>query len=635
LFERTLQSFKPLGATSNSNSSSSSSATTELWDYFGSKIPHFDNFIDDNSLSLFMNSVDGFTLFYYDAAILMGLAACDAVSKNNDTDTLHLTGDDFFNSILNYPNVIDGVTGTIKIDPKTGSRLPSSTFFTITNYPIEVERYNEDTGKIMVSFPRVTSGEYIDGSWKSITPYVYNDGTTNTPKGIPIPTVEQNLVHPWVRVVTLMMFVFAILLSVGFAVWAYVFRETRVVKASQPFFLYLICIGCFIMTSSIITFQIDEQVAAMDDDLNGCSVACNAMVWQGYIGFAVVFSSIFTKTRRVNKVMQSSKKFSRIKLTVSDTIRPVIILTTLNVIILALMSGFHPLSYTVETVKVDQFEQLEETYGHCVWTDPSAIWYIIVLSLLDVGSVIVSIVEAWKARNLATEFAESQYIFKMLVTILVVISLGGPILYITKDNPPAMLFVKSAVVFVVVCAVLLLMMVPKIMFYYKTKDDKKGSTVRVTIGNLDLTPSRTVPGGNANRNENNSIDSLGDFNQRIATIRCNNSNDSVGTSEESYCEENNNHNRHSNNIGYDDGGDEDENSFGEKILTKKSQYELVKENRILKDLLRKERERHYNKRKFHTRLANSMRLSHSRNNSVLRSAIPASSTRSETTEEPV
>ena len=67
----------------------------------------------------------------------------------------------------------------------------------------------------------------------------------------------------------------AMVLALGSGVWTQVHRMHRVVIASQPFFLRIICIGCLIMASSIIPLSIDDSVASPE----GCSKACMAFPW--------------------------------------------------------------------------------------------------------------------------------------------------------------------------------------------------------------------------------------------------------------------------------------------------------------------------------------------------------------------
>ena len=63
--------------------------------------------------------------------------------------------------------------------------------------------------------------------------------------------------------------------SIVCGIWTYTKRNDKVVTASQPFFMALICVGCFIMASAIIPLSIDDSVASPD----GCSKACMAFPW--------------------------------------------------------------------------------------------------------------------------------------------------------------------------------------------------------------------------------------------------------------------------------------------------------------------------------------------------------------------
>ena len=429
--------------------------------YLSRIIPDFDQtpYYDSKS---FLDPIQfDYAMFFYDAAILLGLAACDAIRR----DDLMLTGDDLYNNIVNYPG-FQGVSGNVILDPMTGTRMPSSTFYTLTNF-VQEERIDPETGNIMVKFNSVLTDQYFNGTWTPIVPYVFNDGTTKPSLGIPAPALDSNPIQSWVRAIACILCASGILLSIGFALWTWYRRSTRIVLASQPFFLYLICGGCFLMATAIIPLQFDKEIA----DTNGCTIACNATVWLAFIGFAIVFSSIVSKTHRINLLMQNANRYSRIKVTVRDTVIPVVVLVSLNIILLSLMAALHPLTYEIEVVKVDEFGQPEETHGYCAAMN-GTLYYLIPLSLLNLSSVIVAIFECWRARNIATEFAESQYIFKALISIVLVVFIGGPILFIAMDNPNAMVFVSSGIIFVAVCAILLLMFVPKIMYHRKLQIEK-------------------------------------------------------------------------------------------------------------------------------------------------------------------
>ena len=120
--------------------------------------------------------------------------------------------------------------------------------------------------------------------------------------------------------------------SLGCGGWTYKNRKDKVVIASQPFFLLLICVGCFIMASAIIPLSIDDSIASPE----GCSKACMAFPWvSGHLvlhgtcirtshlliesfskqllhqllslGFTAIFSALTSKTWRLNRVVENAR----------------------------------------------------------------------------------------------------------------------------------------------------------------------------------------------------------------------------------------------------------------------------------------------------------------------------------------
>jgi hypothetical protein len=53
------------------------------------------------------------------------------------------------------------------------------------------------------------------------------------------------------------------------AIWTWKNRNARCVKASQPFFLILICVGTFVAASAAIPSTVDLSVASS----HGCAIA--------------------------------------------------------------------------------------------------------------------------------------------------------------------------------------------------------------------------------------------------------------------------------------------------------------------------------------------------------------------------
>ena len=128
---------------------------------------------------------------------------------------------------------------------------------------------------------------------------------------------------------TMLGVVYASLIACG--VWVYVSLDSSIVKAAQPFFLYLILGGLFVMSSSIIPMAIDDAIASTE----GCTMACNAVPWLFFTGFTLTFSALFSKVWRLNCVWRNAAKFQRIEITTRDVLPPLVVMMSLNITFLA------------------------------------------------------------------------------------------------------------------------------------------------------------------------------------------------------------------------------------------------------------------------------------------------------------
>jgi 7 transmembrane sweet-taste receptor of 3 GCPR len=206
-----------------------------------------------------------------------------------------------------------------------------------------------------------------------------------------------------------------------------------------------------------------------------------------------------------------------------------------------------PVKYTIRVVTVDEFERPVESYGKCDWV--GSIEFLAPLCCVNFVVLILAVVEAYRARNLSTEFAESTYIFLALISTLLVVFIGVPVLVISADNPDASVFVSSAIIFVASTSILCLIFVPKYK-YEKDRQRNQSKSKVVKVSGLDF-----VPGGSDLMSRQ-----FSDF--------------STGPEEGK---------------GVVNGGVDDE--AGERILTTKTRQELAMENERLKRHLNHARER--------------------------------------------
>jgi hypothetical protein len=282
-------------------------------DYLFSKYPKYDDPVYNNSIKSFTNYLKPLTsvqsTFVYEAAIALGLSACAAVDEN-----FMLDGRKQYDAMIT--TMFGGITGKVVFDPTTGSKDPLHTIYKVSNY-VDVPD-TDGMVRVKESFTHL----YQAGAWRELTPFVFNSGTTTIPSDIPPVTLDNNTVNPGVRISVLSLCALVIILGLGLMAWTHRNRKARVVLASQPFFLHIICVGAIVMVCTIIPLSIDHGVAT----LQGCTTACISIPWLGSMGFSMTVSALFTKTHRINIILNNANRLQRIKVTIWDVAKPMIFL---------------------------------------------------------------------------------------------------------------------------------------------------------------------------------------------------------------------------------------------------------------------------------------------------------------------
>ena len=319
--------------------------------------------------------------FSYDATIALGMSACRAWQDDQLDGAAHF--DEF--TKLSF----QGATGLVQFNAQ-GTRIATTAAFPLQNFLIDEERSTND----VVYFKQVLTDLFQEGEWIDIQDFVFNDGTSTIPSDLPPADAEPNHLSPGLRIAGLCLAGIAMALSIGFACWTTIHRESKVVKASQPIFLNLICAGVCIMSSSIIPWSIDTGVASVA----GCDIACVALPWLLVIGFSTVSSALFTKTRRINMIF-SNPSFKRIRVTPMDVARPMFALMGINIIILTIWTALSPLQWTIEVEERDVFGRIIESYGHC--DSDNYVAFNLTLGIVNFTALVFTVQQAHKAREIS------------------------------------------------------------------------------------------------------------------------------------------------------------------------------------------------------------------------------------------
>jgi len=250
------------------------------------------------------------------------------------------------------------------------------------------------------------------------------------------------------------------LFSLGSGAWTAWKRDVRVVKASQPEFLALICVGTLIMGSSIVPLGIDDSVASQ----RGCDIACMATPWLIAIGFSICFASLFSKIWRLNQLMKAAASFRRIQVTIRDVLLPFAIMITLNVVFLSVWTAVDPLYMYWERVDEGRNESGDlVSYGHCTASGTVSIVMISLLAAVNLVALLLANLQAYHARKLTVAYNESKFVALSMASILQATVIGVPLLFLSMTNPTASYVVRIILIFVVCMSILCWIFVPKMI----------------------------------------------------------------------------------------------------------------------------------------------------------------------------
>ena len=290
------------------------------------------------------------------------------------------------------------------------------------------------------------------------------------PLNLPPPDIDHNNIGN-LRYLGIVLWALMTMFALACGVWTYIKRRHRVLRASQPFFLLVIVGGILltiaaIMPLSFLQETVDdigrESFSSLKEDNEESSTlsvfTCTSPIWFLSIGFTTMFSALFAKTWRINKIFHNPRGFSRLSVTPKDVMWPFVVLLLANVLTLSLMTALVPLEYVRKVNPgTDAWNRVISTYGQCQSTTDrwgGAVPYVIVLALINLGVLVVAIVQAYEARSIQSEFSESHYIAVTMICILQTIVVAGPVLALVHDQPQAEYVVMVCAVFII-CAITL------------------------------------------------------------------------------------------------------------------------------------------------------------------------------------
>jgi len=286
-------------------------------------------------------------------------------------------------------------------------------------------------------FVHEETGETEQGAWKAVegTDFLFFDGTTDEPMPRRV-TFNSHFLSSGVQISGIFLSSFALLITLLSGLWVFLYRGIKLVKASQPEFLYLLCFGAASVALSPIFMSFDEDKGVSDDRL---TAMCQAFPWFFVIGYSLMYCALFSKLWRLSRLLQLRRQAVQIK----QVLWPIVGIGTALIVVLILWQTLEPLEWERTVISIG--DEPFETYGEC--SEDGLLPFLIPLALLIALTVGITAVFAWKMKDVQEELSESRWIFAGIFLHIQTWLVGVPIFYITngvsRDASYLMLVVLS------------------------------------------------------------------------------------------------------------------------------------------------------------------------------------------------
>lgn len=265
-----------------------------------------------------------------------------------------------------------------------------------------------------------------------------------------------------------------ILASIFVGAWTFKHRKKAAVMKMQPLFLYAIIVGVLFLGIAMIPLSIDDGIASE----RGCDVTCMMIPWLLSMGTCIVFSALFSKLWRINRVLGAGHR--RLSIKEKDVILPAAVMFGLNFIVLICWTAISPLRW--ERVPVS--DEPWSTFGICASENEAlemACW--IAIGLINSTALILTCWQVYKARNHPEQYSEAKSIGIAMYTWFQLVIVGIPVLLlIDQDHVTARYFFTTVLVFLICISLLCSVFVPILR---NKKESEVSSRGKVSISGLD------------------------------------------------------------------------------------------------------------------------------------------------------
>jgi len=286
---------------------------------------------------------------------------------------------------------------------------------------------------------------------------------------------EYNTIPGGMKIVSYLMFIINMASCVFCGLWVFLHRKEKIVKNTQPLFLYILLFGCMLSSSTIIPMG---QENTDGKDLSGVNTACAIFPWLYSIGFCVTFGSLFAKILRVYKIFQNASQMKRVTVSIMGMLKYVLIFIVVDSLILCIWTVQDPFKWVRTTISSDVKGYVLSSAGGC--ESESAGSFLGAIACLHIFLMLYASWLCYASRGISTEFNQSKYVAMAMASNLQVFLLGVPVIVIVGNDPSTSFFVRSAIIFLNDFAVIVFIFGNCLYNFYFGKSSKVASQTAMT-----------------------------------------------------------------------------------------------------------------------------------------------------------
>jgi len=302
------------------------------------------------------------------------------------------------------------------------------------------------------------------------TSFFYNQSL-----GIHVPLPASDLYIGWtLRGIMWTLAGLSCLASFYFAILVRRHKRERVIRASQPVFLYLICGGTFTMALSAFAVGIEDDIASYRMNVFACCIR----YWLYSMGFTAVIAALFTKIWMLGKAFRMPGN-ERLQITKWEILIPFMIIFAISFLVLLIWTitdGQEWVRVPVHNSDLYSLNIIEEsTLGMCVSKHTD--WDIAFLLAFNYAILVLALVQSYECRRITTEYAESAWVAIAITIFAQTWLIYLPLVMLVDQNPTTYFLLRSCAALFTSFTVLLLIFVPKIQYLYaELAESKKNET---------------------------------------------------------------------------------------------------------------------------------------------------------------